>query len=674
MLQILWMSQVPNIPAKRHVDKDAYCSPSLCKTKFVQPSFLSHPSDCSCCMCSTITLQTLMLYVTYIHAEIYKIKSEISESMEFFKNALHIYQKILKRQEKNIGKLKSEIYTLLTDDDNSWNNLQLLLLPLKVCFIKLARGYADFLASNRLIDSALRWNNEVDQKTELCCTISSQIYLDLSEQLSCIQHVQTTAHILPKEEDENNFPRDISAKEFPPTNYRTPLVSGSVLSRLNVPTVGKGREEYISPIRIIPRKFILSADDFSENENKKSVQIARKKQESITVSYEDSSTDAEKENLKVTNIKERQCSVTSYTTKSKVDSKLQTSKNKSKSNLVSQICQTHDLKRNKSNNSRKFTESQDSSSAEIKLVKIENCVDMRKKSNNLETNDEIVDDVFTSPCSRIHVDMTPKIKSYRTEKQTNKFHQSSSVSSAFDSSDSLFDKVAHQTTADEDFTLENVLPIKCYSNKRQITKSRTELSSVSDNKITRLKSRRKIVSDDSSLTSNADSEIEIKMQLRGRRNTVISSSSTSSSSSSLQENLNEAFITPSHSLNTSLKKKGTSRLTKLSSISENRVKQVRGRKKVVVDDDSQSSVPDVSDFENEIKTKKVRGRKKALICSTSPLEGDLVNSVKKLTLNSSEEENSRVTHLKPVVTNESLPSSKRKTRKRLPLNHPFVRT
>ena len=236
-------------------------------------------------MCNTIVLQTLVLYTTYIQAEIYNIKSEKDEALEFFRGALQIYNKILNKQEKCIGQLNSELNETLFDDnsDTQQHNLHLLLLPLHVCSIIVTRGYADFLASGGLIDMALKLNKEISQKIKLH-RISSQISLDIMEQLLCIEHLQASAQIPPKEEEENVLSQNMMSEQLLVANCRTPLTSSSMLNRLNAPSVCKTKEGYGSPFRIIPRKFILdSSEDYLEKENKKTVCSDKKKQQKCDV-------------------------------------------------------------------------------------------------------------------------------------------------------------------------------------------------------------------------------------------------------------------------------------------------------------------------------------------------------------------------------------------------------
>ncbi|PSN52180.1 hypothetical protein C0J52_06084 [Blattella germanica] len=117
-------------------------------------------------------------------AEVYRLNSVLKESAEFFEGSLKVYHKLLHKQEKIIKRLNGEINrTLLGKDDSSkCCHLQSVLIPLKIGFIKLTAGYADFMALGKLFKQASKLNKKACEEIKSLMLYYPQIYADIQDQ------------------------------------------------------------------------------------------------------------------------------------------------------------------------------------------------------------------------------------------------------------------------------------------------------------------------------------------------------------------------------------------------------------------------------------------------------------------------------------------------------------
>ncbi|KAJ9574590.1 hypothetical protein L9F63_008217, partial [Diploptera punctata] len=578
VFSILQVSEFRSVPCRRQISPQS--SPLLRKTKFILPNFLTHTYNCTCNMCNIPILQTLQIYTTYIQAEIYNIKSETNEAQEFFSSALQIYGKILDKQKNCIVKLISELNEIMCIGRQKHNidifgehDLQLLLLPLKICSVIINRGYGDFLAACSLSEQAMKRNKETHQR-KLYSSINSPIQLDAVDQLFCIRHLQASAQIPPKKVKENEPSLNLKFKQPLFENCRTPLTSSSVLNSINIPSIDKVKEGNGSHFKVRPkvRKIFLNFDeDYSEKENINTICSTNKSQDKCKIEIEEDDS-IFKNVVPMKTYSKKQASKATEKKDKQVRERIIIASDDNQSSIFN-----HPVIENvKSTRGRKINASDDSHFSNFENVK-------KGKGRKIIVSDDSPSSPFSHPDSI-------KVKPARRRKIIASDDSQSSVFSNEDSEngkkvivpdDSPSSKFSHPDS-------KSVKPAK----GRKIIPSDDSQSSDFEN-FKKVKGRKIIISDDSSSSILSQPKSEKAKPTKGKKIIASDDSQSSVFSNEDSENVKKVkgkkVMVPDDSTS-----------SKFSHPDSKSVKPAKGQK-IIPSDDSQSS-----DFEN---LKKVKGRK-----------------------------------------------------------------
>ncbi|XP_069679474.1 uncharacterized protein [Periplaneta americana] len=290
-------------------------SPNLRKSEFVLPEFVNHESDCKCAMCNIPALQTLVLDITYIQAQLYRNQSELERALEFFEGGIRLYQQLLDLQKEVINKLMYEVEELTLDQGDNKDYLSLFLHPLKIGYIHVTKSYADFLGASSSYDLALKLNSEALQEVQKLKIMYPHLVVDVMNQTLCIKHAQVLGPAT-KKKDEDQCASHISSTNLQLADQfaKTPLNPCSSEVRIfPVPSsTYNSNEDDDRPVIRKPRKLFLPGgeDEIEEKENKeesvqKKIRVSKRNQSKQVTIYEDSPVTNEKTEARKSNMKER---------------------------------------------------------------------------------------------------------------------------------------------------------------------------------------------------------------------------------------------------------------------------------------------------------------------------------------------------------------------------------
>ncbi|PNF23528.1 hypothetical protein B7P43_G05592 [Cryptotermes secundus] len=302
---------IPKVPWR---NRSPCGSPNLRKLVFVLPSFVKHPTDCQCHMCNTLALQTLALNAVCIQAQVYNIQSELKEALEFFEGGLQLCQQLIYKQLELIRKLSSEVHQLVLGQGDCSDCFLLLLHPLKLGRVQVARGYADFLAASSSYTQAWKLNAEALQEVETLKLAHPHLAVDVMDQAFCIEQAQASASEPKKYKEECDLKVQETPRQVVDATIKTPLNTSSLSQCVRLPlSVSNIKKHNHSPFKIKPRKLILpeieNGDPGKENKrtaNGRSVTKTRirahKQKASKTVTFfEDSPAVSQREKLPASN-------------------------------------------------------------------------------------------------------------------------------------------------------------------------------------------------------------------------------------------------------------------------------------------------------------------------------------------------------------------------------------